>query len=142
MGIDVDGILFYGFPLEDSDERLTVVEEILDDWEELYAETKGVLRPTVPYDDAVLDIYREYWKQKRELHCPCTIGQYGGGADPRHFVASFHKTAEWGELVELPTPLLSDAQNEREILQEFCRAIGIPWQEPRLYLVAWSDLGG
>lgn len=131
MGTSTDAILFYGFSAEDEgdwDKRLE------DDWTDTFAAHKGVLSP-----DSGNDAFNAYWSKKSQLLAaePCEIDQHCSGAHPISFVyiAESKITASRGDAKEVGTIWIGERW--RDQLKEFCNLMGIPWQEPKWYLVSY-----
>ena len=136
MGISSDAMLFYGFSAEDEG----VWDDLEDmEWEELYAEKKGIKPPEVAYSDATRAEWSAYWDKTREARAaePCEMACHcsDGCAIPYVYIKSTHVTASRGYPQEVKTLEINPAW--RGQLKAFCDLMGIPWQEPKWYIASW-----
>ena len=137
MGVSTNGILFYGFSLDEEDESCWHTEDE-DDWEDVYASTQGVIRPTADYEDNK-EVYSTYWRDvwAKAKEAKCEIGYHCSGEFPIPYVALSvsHKVAGRGDAVRIEN--LEIQEDWRETLLTFCEVMKIPWQEPAWYLVSY-----
>ena len=132
MGVSTNGILFYGFPLDEE-------TSYIDDWEDIYTEKKGVVVPIESISEAEDGVYSSYWAAQREKikEAECEVGTYCSGEYPMLYVAisSSHKVAYRGDAVRIES--LEIQSDWREKLEAFCEVMEILWEEPGWYLVSY-----
>ena len=138
MGQSTDAILFYGFHAEEGD-----WDEIIgDDWEDAYAAKKGDPEPGVPYDTAEnKKLHSDFWNRKSKLVDaePCEVGTHCSGDFPMPFVCV--KASKTRACRGYPEEIksLDVGEDWKAILMAFCELLGIPWQEPKWWLVSdWN----
>lgn len=137
MGVSTDAKIFWGFELPE-DSGL----EWLADWELQYAiEVAGLKEPTVDYD-ANPKVHHAFWVARNEAisHCISRIGRHCSGDYPIYYacIKVSEVVANRGFAVTLSGEL--EVRSHWEVtLQEFCKAMGIEWQEPDWYLASWFD---
>ena len=139
MGVSSDAMLFYGFSAEDEDSW----EEIFDgkDWDEAIAEKKGLRAPEVDYSasEENKEIHRAYWAKKVALLAdePCVFNMHCSDSCSILYVCirESEVVASRGEAVEVKTLTVNLAWDGQ--LKAFCDLMGIPWQQPRWYLVSY-----
>jgi hypothetical protein len=155
MGVSTDAYLFWGFSGDDYtcwaniglsyDDPAYAPEgdeaDALDDWEEIYAERKGVLLPTMPFskEPEVEKVYHAFWDAKHRLikECGCKIDYHCHSNYGIPFVAISDSItcACRGEPKEI---ILLEIKPEWEMkLREFCDVMGIQWQEPKWWLASY-----
>lgn len=136
MGISSDAMLFYGFSADDEGDWDSLADK---DWEELYAEKKGITPPTVEYSEATRVEWRAYQAKVREARAnePCEIACHcsDGCSIPYVYIKDTHVTASRGDPQEVKT--LETDPAWRDQLKAFCDLMGIPWQEPKWYIASW-----
>lgn len=138
MGQSTDGILFYGIHADEGEWD----EQLGDEWEEEYASKKGVPAPTVEYDTAAHKaLHQAFWDKKHDLTKaePCAVDTHCSGECPMPyaFVKASKTRASRGypqQITSLAVQPEWDAQ-----LRAFCETMGIPWQQPKWWLVSdWN----
>ena len=143
MGMNAEGMLFWGFPIVDEYgdpiEGLAWVDDDMD-WAEHYATQSGLSKPQADYDrnnPEIVQQYQAYWEQERELTdaLSVTIQSYGyeWTAQAVCIQASITK-AEWSETK--PIASLQVGETWKSDLLAFCEVMAIPWQEPKWYLTS------
>ena len=137
MSTDATAMLVFGVKLRKGNFTLDH-SELDDEWEKLY----GPMQPPddgkyqSPEWDAWRDAREEFeknnpWNVKTELYC--------SGDEPRYIVSSpsISITVDWDETAEITPETLAKATDEhRAALREYCDRFGIPWSEPKWYLMA------
>ena len=156
MGVSTDGILYFGFDFYDADDapedHWNPGEE---DWEERYAEAHGCVDDSGLFNEhgeyafakdspeflAARAKRDKYYDKKRAIlnACPCKIDDHCSNEYPIYFVTLKAKSAKaWrGKHVEITPELLTVTENEVNQLKEFCKDMGIEWQEPKWYLASY-----
>jgi len=137
MGQSTDAILFYGLHAEEGEWS----DYTGDDWEETFAAKKALLKPPkVEYNKKTADLFKSYWKMKQQIVTaePCTISSHCSRDCPMPFVAvsASIKRAYRGDPVQISLDLICINTNWKDQLYKFCELMGIPWQEPKWWLVS------
>ncbi len=147
MGTSTNGILFYGFPLEDDigeTEHSWLDEDGDGEWEYHYLEHFGVTSPSiVDYDNKTPEekaAQKIYYERRRELleaagceidyHCSCDYSMYYVAFKAKNF------TAYRGDAVEVTGDMLDIPRVVEGKLRDFCKIMGIKWEQPKWYLVS------
>ena len=131
MGMDLNGILFYGFPLE---------EDAFDgeDWEDLYTTKRGLRQPASKDYQSIE--WHTYWAQKRELlkALKVTIQRCGYNAEVKfvQFDDLSVRSEDWSVTpVDLDFTDL-EVEDARNSIRDFCEVMGIEFQEPWFHITA------
>jgi hypothetical protein len=139
MSVSTNAMLFYGFTFAENDEEPPwYTDEYEDEWEKYYVTQKGVLYPS---GDASLGVINDYWAMWNKIiaECPCSIGIHGH-SDYQHlfvYAKDHYYKARRGYPQMVPS-LKADTKSLDQLYQ-FCKLMGIKWQEPYWYLVSYSD---
>jgi hypothetical protein len=152
MGLDADGILFYGFPLSNNDDDgygftppWRSEDDPYGDWEEFLATKMGIVRPDVPYNqnDTPPEL-KKFWEDKRRYleGLNCVVGTYGYHDEPGYYVAvnDCHITAHYGDVKKLDYFELAYKAGWDRQLQHFCDLLEVKYEQPGWYLTNY--LGG
>jgi hypothetical protein len=139
MGVSTDAILFYGFPFGDEGEEFPWHKDQYDnDWVQYYAEKIGIPIPTEEYSEETKKIFSEFWNKRNKAveECECEIGIYCSYDYPMLYAAiqRFTVTTWRGDCNEVNTnrPVWP---KEIDKLRDFCKLMGIEFQEPKWYMV-------
>lgn len=124
MGIDSDGILYFGFTVGDEDEP----PEFMDGFEDFdsFIEAKAGLTDDSPYEQR---------KAAREA-CPAELYQYCSWEYPMYILGV--RGAEYcacrGDAIEIGAKELWVDQDKIDAFRAWCQDNGIEWQEPKWLL--------
>lgn len=136
MGTNTDAILFYGFHHPDGEGW----EEILgDDWEDKLAEASGVVEPTSEFTDVTRQEHMAYWTKKQEICTaePCEVDDHCSGDYPMQFVCVKESKTKASRGYPEEIKALVESPRWYGELRAFAEKMGIPWQEPKWWLVSW-----
>ena len=127
MGTSTDGILFFGFYL-DEDFQLD------DDWEYLYGQKIGIIYPDEKCD------YSRYWKMLNEtlkrgeisLKISCSY------ECPIWFVSwnPSYRCCCRGDFVKIDQGAMFPPARAEQKIKDFCKVMEIKYQKPTLYLTS------
>lgn len=136
MGADPDGIIYYGFPIEDWEDNELSYHDINDEWEDLH-------RPAQP---ANKDDYRtpewDEWRQRlREWQKGpenIQVDWSGGEMCEAYYVSAegLKLSVEWNEQIPLAGRTFGPQPEADEQLKRFCEKFGIEWKRPGWHLAA------
>lgn len=132
MSTSTDGILFWGIHFDEGE------FEPGWEWEDAYAATKGVIKPTAPYEGNE-NIYSAYWAAKRDAveSAGCLVDAHCSGEYPMFYVAvKASQTVNRRGYPEEIKSLEVGADWEAK-LRAFCEALGVPWSQPKWWLVSY-----
>lgn len=154
MGTSTNAYLYYGFDFYDPDEHEE--NEVVhgeESWDDLYMTKIGKGNDSRLYED---ELYKRpandpermaeekkrdaYWERKKE-----EIQKLGGIMIDSHchhehsvyFVCAEFVSASRGNPVEVPDPLPTPDKDKIERMREFCKIMGIEWQEPSWRLASY-----
>lgn len=137
MTVSTDGILFYGFLLENDPEEWEAPFNT-DDWEEVYCAKKGLPAPADPYEGRE-SLFKEYWTAKRDLlkEANAKLSAHCSGDYPMWYVCvnASETTANRGYPQQIDN--LNVGPDWHAKLKDFCDTLGIEYQQPRWWLVSY-----
>jgi hypothetical protein len=139
MGTNTDAILFYGFHGDEGawDDIYVAWDNIYVAWEDRLAQLSGVVDPG-PFSSETEDAHVEYWKRRREIveKEECEIDTHGSGECPMPFVCV--KASKTKANRGYPQEILSLSVDPEwnAALRTFVDKMGIPWQDPKWWLVS------
>lgn len=141
MGTSTDAILFYGFHGDEGewedDEGL-----IINHWKERLAVLAGAVKPSAAFSDATKVAYVDFWAAEKMavMNERCEVDVHCSDSCSMPFVCvkdSVTRTSR-GDAKEIKS--LETQSWWDEALRSFAEKMGIPWQEPRWWLVSyWSE---
>lgn len=125
MGMDARATLFFGFCIPDGSDTRQMLRD--GNWEERYTKAVGIDPDSLSYQD----------RRNVIIASGCRIVRHVCSDDPQYAVAINDSitTAEWDAPVNASPKAIGDRC--AAILSEFCRVMGIPWQEPAWWLCAY-----
>lgn len=130
MGQSTDAILFWGIAYKEG-------QKVSDDVERDYANAKGL--PAVEWDENRREEYREYRKQVLDLAkaSGCLLGTHCSGNYPMHYAAvnASETTTHRGDVQEITS--LQVGADWSQKLEDFCKTLDLPWQQPKWWLVSY-----
>ena len=155
MGMDVEGILFYGFEVGDSDWDSPWATALGDDfdWEKLYLQKMGFVPKNdlftpegeYRYQEGTPEYIAAYkvWKADLAVEtsildaCPVTVFYHCSSDCPVWCVAikeKYHQSS-WGEAKKIvDLNVRPDSNNQ---LKKFCDLMGLEYADPNWYLVSY-----
>jgi hypothetical protein len=138
MGVNTDAILFYGFHAGENEWDELIGEG---DWQDVLATASGHPPPSAPFSDDTQDEHLAFWRMKKSIADaePCDIDFHCSGSAPMPFVCvkASRTTSARGDANEIKSLAVDPTWDEA--LQIFTKKMGIPWQQPRWWLVSyWS----
>lgn len=142
MGVSTDAILFYGIPLEeDTPAYLTRGKlSISDDHYEINEDWKHLKRPPEPESDdihnAEWDVWREQIRDCEESIQHVEIGIHCSLDYPMYYLHGRQFMAYRGDVDEIDPAKLITTPEEDAVIREFCEQYGIPYKQPKWYLVS------
>lgn len=135
MSTSTDGILFFGFTFfeEDSGEDFPECLTEADGWEAYFAAQHGCVR-----EEEKEDSYKDYYERKKALETaePCTIRMHGGEGCFAHFVAIKKSLVSASRGYPVNVTCLTEEPEWRKQLEDFCKLMNIPFQEPKWFLAS------
>jgi hypothetical protein len=156
MGVSTDAYLFFGFEFFDSeqdDEKKLGFDP--GQWEEAYAERCGIKdesgfftkdgelahkKGSADYKRAE-GLHEDYYQARTRClaNIGVTIDTHGSGDAPIYFVAheKHFERAHRGHSIVIPSGRFQAQDHEIKQLFDFCKRMGIPWQEPRWILASY-----
>ena len=136
MGTNTDAILFYGFHADEGAWDEFIGEN---DWEDKFVEVSGRPAPKAEFSDDTKGDYVSYWKMKKAFVDaePCQVDFHcSGSAAMPYACVKASKTVAWrGNPIQISSLAVDPTWDEA--LQTFAKKMGIPWQEPRWWLVSY-----
>jgi hypothetical protein len=141
LSVSTDAILFYGIPLEeDTPVSLEGVvgsvannHEINDDW----AHLKHPPEPkSADYQNAEWDTWREQLNDYEKSIQHVEIGIHCSLDYPMYYLHGRQFIAYRGDVDEIDPAQLITTPEEDAVIREFCERYGIPYKQPKWYLVS------
>lgn len=138
MGTTTDAILFYGFHAGENEWDEFIGEG---DWKDVFAKVMGHPEPKAVFNDDTKDEHIAYWKTKGALAeaepCEVDFHCYGDSPMPYLCVKASKTVTARGDASEIKSLTVDPTWDEA--LQIFAKKMGIPWQQPKWWLVSyWS----
>lgn len=136
MGTSTDAVLFYGIHADENEWE----DFIGEDWQETLASKFGVHEPQVPYETPEQEmLFHDYWDKKDEI-CEkesCAIDFHCSGEYPMPYAfVRASKTEACRGYPEEISGLTVQPEWDQE-LKGFCELMGIPWTQPKWWLVSY-----
>lgn len=113
MGVSSDGILFYGFPIEEGSE---IHDRIMS------------------YEDDESEDMLGYLYQNGETECGVGIGSHCSDSYPMFYLYAQKQIAARGYPIDVDVKI--DGEWNKSI-REFCKKYKIPWEKPRWCLASY-----
>lgn len=135
MGMDATAILFWGIVFTDDDE---IPRDFADDvYEALDADQKRDV-PEPSGDDYKSGEWAA-WRERRDAweRGQCDLGRCGSCDDASYFARpnAAEIKVDWGDATEIKSLEVDPTWEPK--LRTFCERFGLPWREPRWWLVAY-----
>jgi hypothetical protein len=144
MGVSTNAILFWGIELGEENPLEEDPDAGADDTDAaaMYALKKeGLKEPEEEFsheDEKILNLYKDYWDKRNKIHdaAGCEHDIHCSCDYPMHYAAVTESvtTARRGSPEEITS--LVEGHDWREKLRDYCETLGIPWQEPKWWLVS------
>ncbi len=148
MGMDARANVIFGFAIggEGYDyEAPQCPEDVLEDWEDVYATKKGLVDPYV--DDETYEkpenkaACSQYWRDKDALVKTAKgeieiEGDLCGGCMTSYVThKDMNISCNWDGPTTIAPEQVTLKPEWREELQAFCELMNIPWQEPKMMII-------
>lgn len=149
MGCSPDASVIYGFAIggEGYDcEAPQCPEDVLEDWESVYAARTGLVDPFV--DDETYErspknkeACKQHWTDEREAvkDAKCNFASDGDMCSGYTTTYITHKDlnirCDWDRPTEITPEQITPKPEWYQEMKDFCEFMGIPWQEPKVIIV-------
>lgn len=148
MGSTPRGILFYGFPLADTEDESPLFPWGLDEyeeddsggWEKAYFSSVGLENLSVDHtrfrnDTEYNAEVRTYWYKRNEAKARLgvDIGFAGYDGYTSYYLSAYSCSSEWGAMT-IASMEIKPEWNEK--IKHFCEMVGIEYQQPAWYLTS------
>ncbi len=155
MGLSPNAYLVYGFSLGNEDDLTEELQELTNNWEarvfKAFRPQDHPVEPAQPYPDlfvpgqferreptaqeaAIVAGYEAAWAADRELFKRLDVDLVFTGSDLyKGYILGIHSTqlsVEWTETEDATKALERNTAEDRDILQSFCKKMGIPFSPP------------
>lgn len=137
MGQSATATLFYGYLIDEEDPFLEDFD--MEEWDELYAEKKGVAPPSDEYSSGSESLYRAYWKDCNTLIDDevCTIETHCSTDYPMYYVAIKESMISAGRgLPSVVSDLEVDGMWAHDLVI-FSEVLDLPFAPSQWYLVSY-----
>lgn len=138
MGVSTDGMLYYGFTLDEDEEWFEDDEDL--DWEDIACERLGGPNPPdVPYEGNE-KVHSQFWNKKHAFieslavrmgyHCSCEYSMYFVYINTSYTRAARGYPEDLGKTL----PVAEDTWDAA--IKDFCEKMGIEYKEPHWELAS------